>query len=286
MAAMAVIEVQPISGTIGAEVRGVKPAGALDETTVAALRAALLEHLVLIFRDVDLTPDQHVAFAQRFGALHYPPLPTKFGTRPEINVLDQTSGKGDADRWHNDNTYTAEPPMGSVLHVVTVPNVGGDTGFASMYAAYDALSPSMRNLVDGLRAEHDITRSLRRAIQRGHTDLDLRATQERLPPVVHPVAVIHPETGRRALFVNPQSTTRILDLSEGESRMLLTFLYEHVKSPEFQCRVRWDDRTVVFLDNRCVQHCAVADYHERRVLHRVTIKGQALGPAMDPVTTR
>jgi taurine dioxygenase len=268
--------VQPISGTIGAEVRGVKPADALDEATVAALRAALLEHLVLIFRDVDLTPDQHVAFAQRFGALHYPPLPTKFGTRPEINVLDQTSGKGDADRWHNDNTYTAEPPMGSVLHVVTVPDVGGDTGFASMYAAYDALSPSMRSLVDGLRAEHDITRSLRRAIERGHTDLDLRATQERLPPVVHPVAVIHPETGRRALFVNPQSTTRILDLSEGESRMLLAFLYEHVKSPEFQCRVRWDDRTVVFLDNRCVQHCAVADYHERRVLHRVTIKGQAL----------
>ena len=277
---MEVIDVRPISGTIGAEVRGVSPADRLEDKTVDALRAALLEHLVLIFRDVSLTPDQHVAFAERFGALHYPPLPTKFGTRPEINVLDQTSGKGDADRWHNDNTYTAEPPMGSVLRVVTVPNVGGDTGFASMYAAYDALSPSMRALVDGLRAEHDITRSLRRAIERGHTDLDLRATQQRLPPVVHPVAVIHPETGRRALFVNPQSTTRIVDLSEGESRMLLAFLYEHVKSPEFQCRVRWDDRTVVFLDNRCVQHCAVADYRQRRVLHRVTIKGQALGPAM------
>jgi taurine dioxygenase len=277
---MPVIDVRPISGTIGAEVRGVSPADSLDDKTVDALRAALLEHLVLIFHDVELTPDQHVAFAERFGPLHYPPLPTKFGTRPEINVLDQTSGKGDADRWHNDNTYTAEPPMGSVLRLVTVPAVGGDTGFASMYAAYDALSPSMRALVDGLRAEHDITRSLRRAIERGHTDLDLRATQQRLPPVVHPVAVIHPETGRRALFVNPQSTTRILDLSEGESRMLLAFLYEHVKSPEFQCRVRWDDRTVVFLDNRCVQHCAVADYHERRVLHRVTIKGQALGPAV------
>jgi taurine dioxygenase len=277
---MAVIDVRPVSGTIGAEVRGVSPADPLEDTTVDALRAALLEHLVLIFRDVALTADQHVAFAERFGALHYPPLPTKFGTRPEINVLDQTSGKGDADRWHNDNTYTAEPPMGSVIRVVTVPDVGGDTGFASMYAAYDALSASMRALVNGLRAEHDITRSLWRAIERGHTDLDLRATQQRLPPVVHPVAVVHPETGRRALFVNPQSTTRIVDLSEGESRMLLAFLYEHVKSPEFQCRVRWDDRTVVFLDNRCVQHCAVADYHERRVLHRVTIKGQALGPAM------
>lgn len=282
---MAAIEVLPISGTIGAEVRGISPADAIDASTVAALRAALLQYLVLIFRDVDLTPDQHVAFAERFGALHYPPLPTKFGTRPEINVLDQTSGKGDADRWHNDNTYTAEPPMGSVLHLVVVPRFGGDTAFASMYAAYDALSPSMQRFVDGLRAEHDITRSLTRAIERGHTDLDLRATQERLPPVVHPVAIVHPETGRRALFVNPQSTTRILDLAEGESRMLLAYLYEHVKSPEFQCRVRWDERSVVFLDNRCVQHCAVADYHERRVLHRVTIKGGVLGPAMDLTST-
>jgi taurine dioxygenase len=266
------IELRPISGAIGAEVHGVDPAGAIDDATVDAIKAALLRHLVLIFRDVSITPDQHVAFARRFGPLHHPPLPTKFGTRPEINVLDQTSGKGDADRWHNDNTYTAEPPMGSVLHVVTVPDVGGDTGFASMYAAYDALSAPMQRLVDGLSAEHDITRSLKRAIERGHTDLDLRATQERLPPVVHPVAIVHPETGRRALFVNPQSTTRILDVTEGESRMLLAYLYEHVKSPEFQCRVRWDNRTVVFLDNRCVQHCAVADYHQRRVLHRVTIK--------------
>ncbi len=282
---MAAIELVPVSGTIGAEVLGVSPADDIDEATVAALRAALLEHLVLIFRHVTLTPDQQVGFARRFGALHYPPLPTKFGTRPEINVLDQTSGKGDADRWHNDNTYTAEPPMGSVLRVVTVPRVGGDTGFASMYAAYDALSPSMRDLVDGLWAEHDITRSLRRAIERGHTDLDLQATQQRLPPVVHPVAIIHPETGRRALFVNPQSTTSILNLSEGESQMLLDFLYEHVKSPEYQCRVHWDEHTVVLLDNRCVQHCAVADFHERRVLHRVTIKGQALGPAMDPAWT-
>jgi taurine dioxygenase len=164
--------------------------------------------------------------------------------------------------------------MGSVLHVVKAPSIGGDTAFANMYAAYDALSPGLRQLVDGLRAEHDITRSLRRAIERGQTDLDLAATQSKFPPVVHPVAITHPETGRRALFVNAQSTERIVDLPEAESDMLLSFLYEHVKSPEFQCRVRWDERTVVLLDNRCAQHCAVADYDERRILHRVSIKGE------------
>jgi taurine dioxygenase len=269
------IEISPVTGTIGAEVRGVSPASDLDGSTVESIRTALLRHLVLIFRDVDLTPEQQVSFARRFGPIHPPPLPTKFGTAPEINVLDQTSGKGNADRWHNDNTYMAEPPRGSVLHVVKVPGAGGDTAFANMYAAYDALSPAMRHLIDGLTAEHDITRSLRKAIDRGQTSLSLRATQERFPPVVHPVALTHPNTGRRALFVNPQSTTRIVELSDEESDMVLALLYEHVKSPEFHCRVRWDERTVVLVDNLCVQHCAVADYHERRVLHRVSIKGPA-----------
>lgn len=267
------IAVLPLTGTIGAEITGIDPARGLDAATVAAVRDALLRHLVLVFRDVTITPEQHIAFAEYFGEVQSPPLRTKFGEYPEINVLDQTSGKGDADRWHNDNTYTATPAMGSVLHVVKVPSTGGDTCFANMYAAYDALSPGLRQLIDGLRAEHDITRSLLRAIHRGQTDLDLATTQARLPPVVHPVAITHPETGRRALFVNAQSTERIVDLPEAESAMLLSFLYEHVKSPEFQCRVQWDETTLVFLDNRAAQHCAVADYDEQRVLHRVSIKG-------------
>jgi taurine dioxygenase len=272
---MSAIELVPVTGTIGAEVRGVPPVPDLDQSAVEIIQAALVRHLVLIFRDVDLTPEQHIAFARRFGEIHLPPLPTKFGTAPEINVLDQTSGHGNADRWHNDNTYTEEPPKGSVLHVVKVPSVGGDTGFASMYAAYDALSPALRQLIDGLTAEHDITQSLRKAIDRGQTALNLAATQERFPPVVHPVAITHPDTGRRALFVNPQSTTRIVELSEQESAMLLALLFEHVKSPEFHCRVRWDERTMVLVDNLAVQHCAVPDYHDRRILHRVSIKAPA-----------
>ena len=267
------IEVQPLTGVIGAEVRGVDPAGDIDAATVAEVREALFRYLVLVFRDVDITPPQQIAFAKCFGDVQLPPVRTKFGEYAEVNVLDQTSGKGDADRWHQDNTYSATPPMGSVLHLVKAPTVGGDTSFANMYAAYDALSPGMRQLVDGLRAEHDITRSLRRAIQRGQTSLDLAATQAAYPPVVHPVAITHPSTGRRALFVNPQSTERIVDVPELESEALLGFLYEHVKMPEFQCRLHWDERTVALVDNLAAQHCAVPDYNERRILHRVSIKG-------------
>jgi taurine dioxygenase len=142
-----------------------------------------------------------------------------------------------------------------------------------MYAAYDALSPGLRQFIDGLRAEHDITRLLQRAIQKGQTNLDLAATQAAFPPVIHPVAITHDATGRRALFVNPQSTQRIVDVPELESEMLLSFLYEHVKMPEFQCRVHWDEHTVLLVDNRAAQHCAVADYNDRRILHRVSIKG-------------
>lgn len=266
------IELVPLAGALGAEVRGIDPATA-DATDVDALRAALLEHLVLVFRDVDITPEQQIAFAGLFGEIHRPPVRTKFSQYPEMNVLDQESGKGDADQWHQDNTYAAEPPSVSVLHVVKAPRAGGDTSFASMPAAYEALSPAMRGLVDGLSAEHDITRSLSRAISRGQTNIDLAAAQAQFPPVVHPVVVTHPRSGRRCLFVNPQSTSRIVDMSPEEGQMLLSFLYEHVKTPAFQVRVRWDERTVVLVDNIGAQHCAVADFSERRILHRVAVKG-------------
>ena len=189
-------------------------------------------------------------------------------------MIDQTDPVGEgADNWHADNTYTATPPMGSLLRVLQLPRVGGDTAFASMYAAYDALSPAIRELCDSLTAVHDVTRSLAKAIARGHSAADLAEVQKQLPPVEHPVVIVHPETGRRSLFVNRNSTTRILEMSEAESDMLLRFLFEHTKEPEFQVRVRWDTRTLVFIDNRCTQHYAVADYRERRILHRVAVEG-------------
>ena len=163
--------------------------------------------------------------------------------------------------------------MGSILRAVQLPAVGGDTCFANMYAAYDGLSPPLRELVDGLRAVHDITKPMRKAIAGGHAKFDLATMQERCPPVEHPVVVTHPETGRRGLFVNRNSTTQLVGLSERENDVLLPFLFDHVRSPEYQCRFHWEPGSMAFWDNRCVQHYAVADYAERRVMHRVTIAG-------------
>ena len=238
------------------------------------IREALGAHLVLVFRDQALSPEQHIAFARHFGPIKRPPVPTHHGGPPEINVLDQRTPRGEgADNWHADNTYTATPPMASILHAVQLPELGGDTAFASMQTAYQALSPAMRGLCERLTAVHDVTRSITKAIRRGHSSADLESVRRQLPPVEHPVVVAHPETGLPALFVNVNSTTRIQGMSEAESRALLGFLFEHVKQPEFQLRVRWRPDTVVFFDNRCTQHYAVADYHERRIVHRVAIEG-------------
>ena len=206
--------------------------------------------------------------------MHVSPLQTVHQDAPEIVVLDQVHPKGEgADEWHSDNTFLAEPPMASILRAVQLPAVGGDTCFASMYAAYEGLSPAMRDLVDGLRAVHDITNPLKKAIRDGHSTLDLGAMQEKCPPVEHNVVVTHPETGRKALFVNRNSTTHIVGLTEREQDVLLPFLLDHVRSPEYQCRFHWEEGSIAFWDNRAVQHYAVADYHERRIMHRATIAG-------------
>ena len=270
------IEVTPLTAVIGAEVSGVD-LRAVDDDTVAELRAALLAHLVLFFREQPLTDEEHLAFAQRFGPLSVPPLTTKYQDRPTVTVLDQVSPKGEgADEWHSDNTFMARPPMGSILRAVQLPAVGGDTCFASMYAAYEALSPPLRSLVAGLRAVHDVTKPMRKAIAAGHTTLSLTEMQERWPPVEHPVVVTHPETGRQGLFVNRNSTTALVGLSERENDALLPFLLDHARSPEFQCRFHWEPDSIAFWDNRCVQHYAVADYVERRVMRRVTVDGPPL----------
>jgi taurine dioxygenase len=266
------IEFVPVTATIGAEVRGVDLRVPPDDDTVATIRQGLLDHLVLFFRDQAIDDDQHLQFALRFGPLSIPPLQTKYQDSPAVTVLDQVYPRGEgADEWHSDNTFMAHPPLGSMLRAAQLPAVGGDTCFASMYAAYDALSEPIRTMLDPLRAVHDITKPMVKAIQYGHTNLDLAEIQKQWPPVEHPVVLTHPETGRKALFVNRNSTTRIIGLSERENELLLPFLFDWVRSPEFQCRLHWEPNTVAFWDNRSVQHYAVADYKERRVMRRVTI---------------
>ena len=268
------IEVQPITGEIGAQVRGVDLSQPLEEKTVREIRDALLAHLVLVFRNQSIDEAGHIAFARQFGDIQPPPLKTHYDGNPLLHVLDQVSPRGEgADNWHADHTYTPEPALGSILRAVKLPSVGGDTAFASMYAAYEALSEPIRTMLDGLTAEHDVSKSARRGIRAGHLKADLADIQKRLPPATHPVIRTHPETKRKLLFVNVNSTVRINELSEDESDTLLHFLFNHVKLPEFQMRHGWEEGDLVFLDNRCAQHYAVPDYHERRILHRVTIKG-------------
>jgi taurine dioxygenase len=269
------LKVTRITGVIGAEIGGVDLRMPLDDSTFAALRAALDRHLVLFFRDQDITPAQHLAFARRFGTISVAPFGPKHPDHGEMTVLDQITPKGEgSDNWHTDNTFMLRPPLGSVLRAVQIPSVGGDTLFASMYAAYDALSPTLQAMLEPLRATHDLSRMLRKAIANGQAKEDLDHMREQWPPVTHPVIRTNTETGRKSLFINGQWAVFIEGLTERENAVVLPFLCDHVRSPEFQCRFHWEPNSIAFWDNRWVQHYGVADYTERRVMQRVTIEGE------------
>jgi taurine dioxygenase len=274
------ISIEPATAAIGADIRGVDLSGPLDDETVGLLRRAFVDHLVLFFRgQKPLSVDEHIRFARYFGEIDLPLFRTKSSERPEVLVLDQVAPKGEgADSWHADNTYMETPPMGSILQARILPPVGGDTCFASMYAAYEALSPTMRDFLDGLEAVHSLEQMVERTKHvAGRT---LRDSLAQWPPVRHPVVRVHPESGRKLLNVNANWTAEIAGMSRAESDALLGFLYTHVKSPEFQVRLRWNVGDVAFWDNRAVQHYAVADYTSRRVMQRITITGdRPVGPA-------
>jgi taurine dioxygenase len=268
------LSIRPLTPTVGAEIEGLDLRRRLSHDQVDAIEEALLAHGVVFFRGQDISPEQQLAFARQMGPVSTPPFAPEPGGDPELVVLDEISpqGKG-ADEWHSDDTFMAEPPMGSILKSVQLPTYGGDSCFASMTAAYDALSSAMKRMLEGLEAVHDIPRPLQKAIEAGHRDAKLAELQRRWPPVFHPVVRTHPITGRKALFVNGNSTVRLVGLPPREDEILLRFLIDHVRDPVFQCRFRWDLHSIAFWDNRAVQHYEVPDYAERRVMHRVTLAG-------------
>lgn len=265
-----VITLLKLTPAIGAEVTGVNLARPLSDIQFRSIRDALLEHLVLFFREQNLTAAEHKAFGRRFGNLHVHPAPLGIlDGDPEIIIVqaDAHSRRIAGEVWHSDVSCDLDPPMASILHIKEAPAVGGDTLFANMYAAYDALSDSMRRFLAGLTAIHD-----------GRRNYDGRQTAPsrgaEFPRAEHPVVRTHPVTGRNALFVNRMFTMRIAQLDDAESAALLEMLYRHVEKPEFQCRFRWRPNSVAFWDNRCVQHQALWDYFpQRRYGHRVTIAG-------------
>jgi len=243
-----------------------------EAAQIAAIADAIAAHGVLFFRDQDLTVEQHKAFGARFGELVVHPNDPGLEGHPEVMIIhaDAESSRVAGEMWHSDVSCDPEPPMSSILRLHTVPENGGDTLFACMYAAHDALSEPMRTLLAGLRAVHDGGPYYREAnARRGRPE-----TGVEYPCAEHPVLRVHPVTGRKALFVNSMFTTRIVGLEKNESDALLRFLFEHVKRPEFHCRFRWRANSIAFWDNRCTQHHAIWDYFPRtRSGYRVTIRG-------------
>jgi taurine dioxygenase len=266
----AAIQVQKLTPHIGAEIAGADLSRPLDERTFKEIHAALVDNGVIFFRDQHLTPDQQKDFGRLFGELHvHPAAPSLLPGHPEILVIhaDEKSKHVAGENWHSDVSCDPEPPMGSILYMHELPPVGGDTLFASMYAAYDALSEPMKRFLEPLTAMHEGEH-----VYRGRYGVD--DTGRVFPRAEHPVIRTHPVSGRKALFVNGGFTTRIVQLSRTESDAVLQFLYRHVETPEFHCRFRWQVHSIAFWDNRCVQHHAMWDYFpQRRHGHRVTVKG-------------
>lgn len=267
------MSIKPLSPIIGAEVIGVDLTEPVREQTFQELHDALMKHLVLFFREQFITLDQQKEFGRLFGDLHvHPAAPGPEGHPEIINVhADENSSWVVGETWHSDVTCDDEPPMGSILHLNQVPAVGGDTMYANMYEAYEALSEPMRDCLVGLTAVHDSKQTL--TVRYGN-DGRFRDPQERYPSAVHPVVRTHPVTGRKALYVNSSYTTAINGLSKQESTALLDMLFKHIATPEFHCRFRWRPNSVAFWDNRATQHKAVWDYYpETRSGFRVTVKG-------------
>jgi taurine dioxygenase len=275
----AAIEVHPVGGNLGAVISGVDLSAELDDETFAAVHQALLDHLVIFFRDQHLSPQQQIAFGRRFGKLHvHPYIPCLEGYPEVIKLQSAPDGPGSmayqSNTWHTDLTYEAEPPMASILRAVQVPAAGGDTMWNSLYAAYEALSPTMRRFVDDMTAVHYIAQSMPADfLEQKWAAKQVERFHEATPPVEHPVVRTHPETGRKCLFVNRNFTSHIKDLSRSESDALLDFLLRHIEQPEFQVRFHWARDSMAMWDNRCTQHYALIDYRSQRIMHRVTVCG-------------
>lgn len=252
---MADLSVAPVSGALGAEVRGLDLEH-LDDDEFAALERVLIEHHVVFLPEQQLSPAGHIALARRFGEIEIHPFIPKLGDEhPEIVVLDGDQGAR-ADVWHTDVTWSESPPLCSILHMVTCPSRGGDTLFSNQHLVYEALSEPIRDLVAGLSAVHT-------ALVFGHPERQAE----------HPAVRVHPVTGRRSLYVNRQFTSHFPQLRRSESDTLLAYLCSFSEQPQFQCRYRWTPGAVGIWDNRSTQHYAVNDYDDRRVIQRVTVLG-------------
>ena len=273
---MGKLAVKKMAGALGAELSGLDLAKGLDAETAKEVRQALLDHLVIVFRDQQLTPEQFLAFAQWFGdPAEYPLLPGIDGFPMITEIVKQEHERSNfGGIWHADTTYLECPPMGSMLNALEVPPYGGDTLFANQYLAYEALSDGMRAMLDGMVA---VSTSVKADVSKTREDMFKNAGDKQAHNYAaeQPVVRAHPETGRKALFVNVAHTSHFKGMTEAESAPLLNYLFQHQVKPEFTCRLVWQKGTLAFWDNRCAQHNPINDYHGfRRVMRRITLAGE------------
>ncbi|MDO9472626.1 MAG: TauD/TfdA family dioxygenase [Caulobacter sp.] len=273
---MAGIDVRRVAGALGAQIGGVDLSAPLADETIAAIRKALVEHQVIFFRDQTLTPQQQLAFGRRFGPLNIHPYVKGMADHPEVmEIIKEPSDRINfGGGWHSDMSFLEAPSIGSILYAVETPDYGGDTLFASQAAAFDALSPGLRATLEGLNAVHSAGREYAptgaSAQKRG--SMQIAEAEGAVGEYIHPMVKVHPETGRKALYVNPAFTMRIEGWSRRESKALLDYLFEHSRFEAFTCRFSWKPGSVAFWDNRSVWHFALNDYPgQRRHMRRVTV---------------
>ena len=280
------IEIVPLSPALGAEIGGIDIAAGIGDDQFEELRRAFVEYSVIFLRDQDITEDQHVAFAESWGSININRFFQPVASHPMIaEVRKEPHQKANiGSSWHTDHSYDQVPALGSILYAREVPEVGGDTLFASMYAAYDALSDGMKRMLSTMQALHSSRHAFGEQAYAG-VDLDdlggrLGNTEAATQDAIHPVIIKHPLSGRPALYVNGDFTVKFDGWTLEESQPLLDFLYAHARQNEFTCRFHWRPGSMAIWDNRATHHCALNDYHgERRLMHRVTIDGVELEAA-------
>ncbi len=279
---MSDLELKPLSGGLGCEILNVDLAGNLSNRDFSEIRRAFFDYGVIFFRDQELAPEDHVSFAQRWGKIVINRFFTPVEGHPQIAEVrkekEQKINIGGG--WHTDHSYDQEPAMGSILYALEVPDCGGDTLFANMYMAYDTLSDGLKETLRGLRAVHSSRHVFgEQAKYFGEDDIKTRIgnAHAALQDSVHPVIITHPDSGRKALYVNPGFTLHFEGWTPEESKPLLDFLYAHAVRGEHTCRFRWQKGSIAFWDNRATWHYALNDYQGKfRLMHRITVEGAAL----------
>jgi taurine dioxygenase len=273
--APAALTVSPLTPAIGAEIGNIDLSRPLDSETKQAIRDLLLEWKVIFFRDQNITTEQHLAFSGAFGELEVHPFAPHKKDYPEVlAITHDKDNKGRENTWHSDVTWRVEPSLGSVLRAIEVPSFGGDTLFADMYAAYEGLSDEVKEKIEGKRALHDFAHFRVAMRKRGLSEEQIEEMNRIYPTVEHPIVRTHPETKKKALYVNAAFTQYIVGMDRDQSAALLKHLYAQAAIPEYQCRFRWQKNSIAFWDNRASQHYAVSDYWPAvRRMERVTIIG-------------